>query len=34
MLKYGMISRGSLILADYSELEGDFSSLSKKIIAK
>ena len=34
MIKYSVISRGSLILADYTDLDGDFASISKKILAK
>lgn len=34
MIKYGVVTRGTLVLADYSEYEGDFPVLSKKILAK
>lgn len=34
MIKYGLVARGTLTLADYSEYEGDFALLSKKILAK
>ena len=34
MIKYALISRGSLILADYTDLDRDFSSESKRILVK
>ena len=34
MLKYALISKNSFIIADFSEKEGDFIQISRKILAK
>lgn len=34
MIKYALIAKGSLIIADYTDLEGDFEGAAKKILAK
>jgi len=32
MIKYSLVSRGTLVLADYSDYDGDFTQIAKKIL--
>ena len=34
MIKYALVAKGSFILTDYSDFEGDFPSIAKKILIK
>ena len=34
MIKYGLVARGALILADYTDFDGDFTQTARKLLAK
>ena len=34
MIKYGLVARGALILSDYTDFDGEFPQISKKILEK
>ena len=34
MILYALVARGSLVLAEYTDVDGDFPKVARKIIAK
>jgi hypothetical protein len=32
MIKYALVARGSLVLAEYTDYEGDFTNAARKIL--